>query len=231
MSDELIPFGKHKGKPLEILAADKEYTDWLIQQDWFRSKYQSLYTIVINNFQQPTETPEHNSLQGQFVDDKFCLAFYEKIFPLHIKEKPERTFDAEFDNRKITVKVINPTGEKFVWNKNFEKGGVDVSFSVGLEYEEIVEMWDKETSKSVRVDHIDPTYFGPELRIEIKPSVSDDYPSVLRQAQTLNCNCLYLREYTGKGVDEQTFVKIFETQRVKVIFQRDIKIDFKTIDL
>jgi uncharacterized protein (DUF3820 family) len=71
----IVPFGKYRGQPIEVLRADQQYVDWLMAQDWFRERNPSLYQIIINNFQEPSETPEHNTLQVRFLDEKFRLAF------------------------------------------------------------------------------------------------------------------------------------------------------------
>ena len=65
----MIPFGKYKGQPVDVLAADRDYAEWLQQQDWFRERYQSLYTIIINNFGEPDDTPEHNAMQVRFLEE------------------------------------------------------------------------------------------------------------------------------------------------------------------
>jgi len=56
---KLVPFGKYKEQALEVVAQDKGYVEWLTAQPWFREKFASLYTVIINNFQEPSETPEH----------------------------------------------------------------------------------------------------------------------------------------------------------------------------
>jgi hypothetical protein len=72
---EVVPFGKYKGKPLEALAQDSQYCEWLTQQDWFRARYPAIHTLIINYFGQPEETPEHNALQALFVDEVFQRRF------------------------------------------------------------------------------------------------------------------------------------------------------------
>jgi hypothetical protein len=65
MTDEsgrIIPFGKYKGQPFEILREDVGYRDWLMAQDWFRERHAQLFTLIINNFAAPAETPEHNAM-------------------------------------------------------------------------------------------------------------------------------------------------------------------------
>lgn len=72
--NNLIPFGKYKGQPVEVLNNDPQYLEWLRNQDWFISKYQQINNVVINNFSEPSETPEHNKLVAKFTEDKYVLA-------------------------------------------------------------------------------------------------------------------------------------------------------------
>ena len=72
----LIPFGKYKDQPVEVLAQDRQYVELLTAQPWFRDKFAGLYTVIINNFQEASETPEHNALQVLFLDDQFCARFF-----------------------------------------------------------------------------------------------------------------------------------------------------------
>jgi hypothetical protein len=71
----ILTFGKHKGKPVEFLLNDPNYCEWLLSTDWFQSKHPLIYQVIINNFGEPNDTPEHNALQARFLDDSFCLAF------------------------------------------------------------------------------------------------------------------------------------------------------------
>jgi hypothetical protein len=71
----LVPFGKYKGQPVEVLAQDKEYCEWLAGQDWFRTRFTAIHTLIINNFAAPHETPEHNALQARFLDADWCQQF------------------------------------------------------------------------------------------------------------------------------------------------------------
>lgn len=78
---EIIPFGKYKGQPLEVLQQDKGYCDWLMAQDWLQSRFPELRTLIINNFAEPTETPEHNALQARFLEDAFVIAATMLFYP------------------------------------------------------------------------------------------------------------------------------------------------------
>lgn len=67
--NEIIPFGKYKGQPIEVLQSDPQYFDWLMAQDWFQQKFKNIYTVVVNNFSEPSETPEHNAMQVKVLDE------------------------------------------------------------------------------------------------------------------------------------------------------------------
>jgi hypothetical protein len=75
MSADLVPFGKYKGQPVEVLAADKSYCEWLAGQEWFRTRFTAIHTLIVNNFAAPHETPEHNALQALFTDPRWRQRF------------------------------------------------------------------------------------------------------------------------------------------------------------
>ena len=85
MSAELITFGKYKGQPVEVLANDKKYTDWLMAQEWFRTGHIQLYNVIVNNFCEPSDTPEHNRMQADFMKTEVK----EKVITQLIKEPEE----------------------------------------------------------------------------------------------------------------------------------------------
>ena len=61
------------------------------------------------------------------------------------------------------------------------------------------------------------------LSIEIKPTVGDDYPSVLRQMKRTDSEILLVAEYTGVGATKEQFVKTFETAKIAVIFLSEVE--------
>lgn len=190
MADTIVPFGKYKGQPVEAMAADKQYLDWLTAQPWFREKFQNIYTLVVNNLQEPTETPEHNKLQALFLDDAFRRRFLTKIH-----------------GDRVTAE-----GDSFA---QFESEGFDVRVFLEL----------KKGS-------------CPECHVEIKPSIGDDYPAVLRQINRARTStrqlahswkpvyetvyaqhpALFIEKYTGVGATEEQFIQIFESAGIHVIF-------------
>ncbi len=195
MSNEVVPFGKHKGKPVEALLDDRPYLDWLLSQPWFKERFGNVYNIVINAGQEPVETPEHNAMQIKFLDESFRMKFGQLLGLRTAKSQP-------------------PSGPRF------EKDGIDVQFdAAGPGY----------------------AYSRSLCCIEIKPTVGDDYPGVLRQIQRYkqipeypndrtsslkryedSKFILLIRSYTGIGATEGQFVQYFKTQGVQVVFESDI---------
>ena len=74
MTSTIVPIGKYKGQPIEVLQGDPGYAEWLLAQPWFRERYASVFQVIVNNFGEPAETPEHNRLQARFLDPWFCHA-------------------------------------------------------------------------------------------------------------------------------------------------------------
>jgi hypothetical protein len=72
---EIVPFGKYRGQPVEALAGDRDYCEWLSQQDWFRTRYPSIHPFHHQHFGRPEETPEHNALQALFIEEDFRRRF------------------------------------------------------------------------------------------------------------------------------------------------------------
>lgn len=84
---EIIPFGKYRGQPAEVLQSDPGYLNWMRNQDGLLEKYPQLRTVIVNNFAEPSETPEHNAYQAMFLDEQVCNGLLQALW-----ETPERAF-------------------------------------------------------------------------------------------------------------------------------------------
>jgi hypothetical protein len=178
MSNETIPFGKYKGQPVDVLMNDKPYLEWLQGQDWFTTRYQNINTLIINNFREPAETPEHNKLQALFLDGKFLYRFVDHLRSKYASrfcyerkdEESDQWVQYEYDDKDwaeiMDAKIV------------FEEKGIDV-------------VW------------------GRHLNIEIKPSLSHDYPAVLRQMKNQGCNVLFIENFSAEGLTIDQVRKIF----------------------
>lgn len=195
MGDVIVPFGKYKGQPVEAMAQDKQYVDWLTAQPWFKEKFGNIYTVIINNFQEPSETPTHNALQAKFLNKDLCLAL---------------------------VKFLNPRyfGDASTLRVQFEHSGFDVFILGGKEISE-------------------HEYCYASFHLELKPTIGDDYPAILRRMKAawfsgqpsrndvarrdyVSNMVLVLEEYTGAGATCEQFIEIFEASGIRVVFLDEI---------
>lgn len=193
MVNNIVPFGKYKDQPVEVLAQDREYTDWLMGQSWFKDRYQNIYTLIINNFTEPSETPEHNALQALFLDDVFAqwvvFLCYRKMVADAVKDWEDRR-----DSHKRAGLTDYPDELVVRWEVQFEVNGADVLiWCIGLSL---------------------------SFKVEIKPAVGDDYPAIIRQMRNIRApgsRILLLYRYTGIGATYEQVVEIFSRSNIKVV--------------
>lgn len=212
--NEIVPFGKYKGQPIEVLSHDEAYVDWLLAQDWVKARYQNIYNVIINNFQAPSETPEHNIAQAAFLDIAYVMRFLKTVVPRAFKIEPPKIYS-------ITM----------------EEKGVDVVIGFNYKYEHEIT---KEYAERVRAGYVYNTdyrepgvykedVYGMALCIEIKPTLGDDYPAVLRQMK--NCTAyknrqgamiLYVGRFSG-AISKEQLVAFFAGDNIKVVFQQEVE--------
>jgi hypothetical protein len=249
MPHEIIPFGKHKGKPVEILAQDKEYAEWLVAQPWFKQRHLNIYTVVINNFRHPIDTPEHNTMQIKFLDQTYSLKLAYLLNPniFHwcsneINNELSKVLSNEtkhIDIIKAQLNKENNTNLLRISEPVFEQG-YDVYYSVSYGYGTYVDR--KNTyGDEVQIFSFHRTNFM-NIYLEIKPTVGDDFPAILRQikasmpvtwedASRNAVKCLLVGSYIGESATREQFVQFFQSQKYRVIFASDIEnIDLPALD-
>jgi uncharacterized protein (DUF3820 family) len=138
----------------------------------------------------------------------------------HIKRMPQ--LDRLREMLLIPITTVN-----FRVERRFEVSGVDVVLTImtGIQWNRGIEhniyglprdsywSWPQwENSAHWRV----------EFNIELKPTIGDDYPAVLRQMKRTDSNVLFVGAYTGKGATEEQFVATFRTAGIRVVFARDV---------
>jgi len=196
MNDKIVPFGKYKGQPIEILAQDGNYLEWLNGQGWVKDKYPQFYTVIINNFQEPSETPEHNALQALFLDDELCVRLVNAV------------------GFYVTARV----GKRV--SRQFEVNGVDVSL--------IYNTWRLNHDATRWVSGVIQSY-----AVEIKPSLGDDFPAVLRQAMRMDAKercaidarerCVVYRDFVATGATEWQVKMMFNDSRVTLLSLDEVR--------
>lgn len=243
MSEEIqkqliVPFGKYKGKPIELLLKDEEYAKWLAAQDWVQQKFQKMYTIIIHNYHpEQAHSPEHNKMQIKYLSDDYCLKipyiltdrslfkygsthFVENVLPML------REMKSEGKNIKDLIDELKRHIERdivTITERKYERAN-DAEYTVESGYGHIMGATD---SMYYRYrDFFEKFWknsFFKELRIELKPTIGDDYPAVLRQINNSKSNVLIVREYNGTSVPWEDVKSFFQSQKIKVLMEDDIE--------
>ncbi len=259
MSDKkIVPFGKYKGQPVEVLAADRKYSEWLLAQEWFREKFMELFSAIAT-VHQPADTPEHNALQAKFLNPDFLLyllSLWRPDLPSRLlkgaenfrasliqksKEKHRDKAIEDFKKSKLSEFSKNWKYPDPPWNDNmitdwptyheptlmelnipaesqlqpikiktsttrFEDQGADVSFNSWAELEDYpsVEEWEC-------------TLWSQSFRIELKPTLGDEYPTVLRQVVASKCNLVVIQAFLVSNLPFLDVKRVFSSQHIDLI--------------
>jgi len=239
-NQKIIPFGKYKNMPIDVLQEDKAYAEWLLTQSWFKEKYSDINTLIINNFNIKTDdTPEHNMMQVKFLKEGYRLKlaflilgsqlfkFNNKYFKEYL-QKILSSLDLTTDeSKKVIIKEIKQCNNRPLLYPNkpvFEDNGLDVSYTVTYGYDTSSGIG-THAPKELRdfVNKIWDANSTISLKIELKPTVSDDFPSILRQLKNSKANVLILKEYMGRGANFEEFKDFFKLENIHVIFEEDIE--------
>lgn len=208
-----VPFGKYKGLPIQEMLADTEYVEWLKSQPWFRNKFAGLLSNVEQ--EQIESTPEHNKLQALFLNENYCRAFVQTACPITLAKFKQELHDDYYhkDNTWVRQHYKPPDDTLYVKSSFEHNNRIDVVLTVSY-YQ----------SRSLDVIHLSRQLRGilPHLTIEIKPTVGDDYPSVLRQMQRHGSRFLFTNKYIGEGVSRDEFVQLFRTAGIAVVFKANV---------
>jgi len=192
---EIIPFGKYKGQPLEAIKHDEQYLDWLSSQDWFREKYANIYQqIIVNNFTEPADTPDHNKMQSKFLNKDYCLKVL--IKPEDIKKANVKWHGVEFESKE----------------------GSDIVCTFYYDYYDVT--YDSGNDEYIRSKKPIRRIFHKV--VEIKPFVGDDWPAILRDIKhrkhTYFCaKVLIYSGYSGTGCSESEMIEIFKSSEIQVM--------------
>ena len=73
--NDLVPFGKYAGQPVDVLLADASYVDWLRSQpgvmEMLQRRSPTVFNILMVGAPKMDDTPEHNALQAKFLEESF----------------------------------------------------------------------------------------------------------------------------------------------------------------
>ena len=131
---EIVPFGKYKGQPLEVMVADTDYCEWLVAQPWFSAKYRNVYNVVINYGGEPQDSPEHNQMQARFLEADWCFRLADLLRPGRIGSYGDRSAQALLDSdpiyRQFRQCVELEPSPAAALGPRFEDRGWDVTYGI-----------------------------------------------------------------------------------------------------
>ena len=218
MKDKIIPFGKYRGQPVEVLLADDKYTQWLQAQAWFAERFKDL-AVAIANGSKAEETPDHNAMQARFLD---------KGLQRRIALRVHWNSEQEYDQKVKAVLAANPKAtQSEEWLRTaFEVGGWDVVIKMQSKGVVVIT---PVLARATEWGFVGPCFKEQEtdialfidvtLSIELKPTLSDDYPKVLREICARRVEhgeprWLIADQYTGIGATWQQVKEIFASRGI-----------------
>jgi len=243
VNNGLITFGKYEGKPIETLATDISYCQWLLTQSWFKERYFPIYHIVINNICVPRDTPEHNRLQIRFADDNFCMAL-SKLCNWKLMNKKKCIWNinnainklkqanySSYNNNFDKIEELNMQLDEM--NENvYLKNGIEYSaysnepfFIIKKVFEEgggdIIIQTDDQNNNSTNCyqDCLAYNYCyikTDKIAVEIKPSLGDDYALILTEMKSRK----FRPDYQCLVYEKFTSVKA-TLEQIKTVFASD----------
>lgn len=220
--EAVLPFGKYKGQPMEVLRSDHEYREWLMGQSWFRERHAALYTLVINHFGEPNETPEHNQMAARLLDPDYRRA----AIAAFVRSAVGR------GTVKFGIKGGLDVPPYWSW-EDLAGAGVIMATAGTARFEWRgfdVYLW-AELRAVVNGKQSDDE--GIELGIEIKPAMGDDFPAVLRKLHQVGTTqgyaavlragkMLLVGEYTGTGATLDDVHSIFAASHIALVTAAEV---------
>jgi uncharacterized protein (DUF3820 family) len=224
-----MPIGKYRGQSLLTVAQDKNYVDWLFAQPWFVEKHKNIHlnivAIVNNTGLNAGEScsREHNLLQLRFTQDKMLALSLAREFVggqkfieisraknriLAIDEKGLSELDKprrlsllqDFEGCPLNLEQWEARSELTVSTEVPRKRFfMDVVIRFTVPYLYILRESRCFGLESLRAVH----YTTVDIDIELKPSLGDEYPQVLRKCHQVRVehlpyrSMLIVEKYTG----------------------------------
>lgn len=209
--DQLWPFGKYQGQPIDRVMADHSYLEWVLNQPWFAEDYGRLHRLIVNFGNEAQDSPEHNAFQIRFLEEEMRLAVARRLGfeELDGEVCGKQKAIARRIGRELGCRVHEKESPLRVSAVKFEESGWDVAFDIlpasyvafidakhGQAYVEFLDSVKKHKQAELNRNRL-KAHHGtldvavyepnrakrPRVLVELKPDLGDDYPSVLRQIQ------------------------------------------------
>ena len=287
VEQNVVPFGKYKGQPVEVLRADQGYFDWAYAQEGIRRQHPWIFNV---QYGEPSYTPEHNRYQVMFLDQSFIDDVWDIVRPGHridlalselayqltsavtVASEAVKVLERRIELHLVTekryaeMKYFSSYEEQKASGVLYYAGGLEVNRAAHvvaaakekterlqkeaelveakavlqnarsrllselmgpIKATELAEVYAEFEAKEIFVGYDTRRFAGSAdvqlvcaghyVRIDIKPSMGDDYPAVLRQMKAADCNVLYLVNYDGEGATLNQVVRMFASAGIIVL--------------
>ena len=237
-AEAVVPFGKYKGMPAEVLLADQKYLQWALDNNVVQ-KYERFYqTVIVNQSGEAADTPEHNALQARFLDDDFVG----RVAKLASTKRHKRWINAAAQEVKDVERTIAKGFVKHSWDHFRNQEEADERLKEKMDRLEDAQNKYQETMASpplsfatddveFEVRGFDVVIPWERLSIELKPTMGEDYPSVLRQVTKASPRRMdtgekifvVIGEYRGKAVPLEQVKQIFAKSDVTLLTVAEVE--------
>lgn len=240
----VVPFGKHRGTTVaELLTKDPQYAEWLLAQGWLADRFAELHAAILTRGAGTDDSPEHNAIQVRFLDHQFRTAFalacsidlqviLDRKIRITLNDRQCNLEEATRHRQNVgwegaipradrellaaTQKAAEPIEFRLVSAVQFEHRGIDAVIGIA---------WVAPDSKLSNHDLLSP-HIGlgqSVLNVEIKPSMGEDYPTVMRQMRRLGSIYLLVGEYSGRAVSLPQLRQMFTANGQMLVTMQDVE--------
>lgn len=237
----IVPFGKHQGLTVaELLERDPNYAQWLLSQNWLAQRFAQLHAAIVTRGATPDDSPEHNQIQARFLDPEFRTAVI--ALTQHLKDAQDRDCQerAAEPNRQKDACLVNIDR----LNKAIAEHDEAANYFRQKRIDELGKQQQNLAKYQANLDAITPRpvistvefefegidvliqwgfeWCRNKITVEIKPSLGDDYPAVMRQMSRLGAAVLVIDQYASSNLGISTVREMFKANRQKLITLQEI---------
>ena len=255
-TNRIITFGQYKGQPVEVLAQYPQYVEYLMKDNWLKNNHPNIYQIVINNFCEPNDTPEHNALQARFLNNDFCFSLgvlcqwklMKKVNCIRnidnairkINNIPD-TYSCGYSQKWEDIDELKSLKE-YINETVFEENDIEYIdkdcplFEIDKLFEQ--DGWDviirsKNYICEDCLAYKDCRINTDKIAIEIKPTLGDKYPDYLRQMKNARTHpdfqCLIYENFTATSVTFEQIKEIFRSSGFIIFSFAEIENSYKLL--
>jgi hypothetical protein len=248
-STVIVPFGKYKGvAAADLPTIDPRYAEWLLAQGWVAQQFAAIHAAIAARGATSDDSPEHNALQVRFLEPAFRLACVQLGLGKRLddgREDERRTFiqcaertvsDIKRDLEHLNRHFRGTHGERIARLQSQIEAAEAALVSVQtddyqcktqavFEYHglDVILYWLHTPHGTKPRSRITNAPSRNQIALELKPTLGDDFPTVMRQMRRLEYAYLVVGTYNGTTVSEQQLRQMFEANSQKVIFVREIE--------